>query len=45
MKTFGEKILKFTDELSKINIELPEGFNIINPYNSKNKETIKERRD
>ncbi len=40
--TFGEKVLHFNNELSKINIDLPDGFKIINPFNGSNKEQIKE---
>ena len=40
--TFGEKVLHFNNELSKINIYLPDGFKIINPFNGSNKEQIKE---
>lgn len=39
-KTFGEKVLQFDNVLSKINIELPECFKIINPYNGINKDNI-----
>lgn len=42
MKTFGDKILQFDDELSKININLPTGFYLINPFNSTNKEKVSE---
>ena len=35
--TFGEKVLQFDNDLSKIEIELPEGFKIINPFNGSNK--------
>lgn len=40
--TFGEKVLKFDEELSKTKIELPEGFKIINPFNGSNKKQINE---
>jgi len=39
--TFGKKVLQFDSELSKVNIELPECFKIINPYNGVNKNNIK----
>lgn len=41
-KTFGEKVLQFDKELSETNIELPEGFKIINPFNGVNKKQIEE---
>ena len=40
--TFGEKVLQFDNDLSKIKIELPEGFKIINPFNGSNKNQINE---
>lgn len=40
--TFGEKVLQFDNELSKISIELPEGYYIINPFNGSNKNQINE---
>lgn len=40
--TFGEKVLQFDNDLSKIKIELPEGFKIINPFNGSNKTQINE---
>ena len=40
--TFGEKVLQFDNDLSKIKIELPEGFKIINPFNGSNKAQINE---
>ena len=40
METFGEKVLKFNDELEKINIKLPEDFYLINPFNGSNKKQI-----
>ena len=36
------EVLRYNDDLSKINIELPNGFKIINPFNSDSKEKIKE---
>ena len=35
-----DKILNFYDELSKVDIKLPSGFKLINPYNGLNKEKI-----
>ena len=40
--TFGEKVLQFDNDLSKIKIELPEGFKIINLFNGSNKTQINE---
>lgn len=40
--TFGEKVLQFDNDLSKIKIDLPEGFKIINPFNGSNKKRINE---
>ena len=40
--TFSEKILQFNSELSKINIDLPEGFHLINPFNGENSKKINE---
>lgn len=40
--TFSEKVLQFDNDLSKIKIELPEGFKIINPFNGSNKTQISE---
>ena len=37
-----DKILNFYNELSKVNIELPNEFKLINPYNGSNKDNIKE---
>lgn len=39
---FSEKVLKFNDDLSKIKLNLPENYHIINPFNGENKEKIKE---
>lgn len=39
--TFAEQILLFNDDLSRISIDLPDGFNMINPFNGDNKEEIK----
>ena len=39
---FSEKVLKFNDDLSKIELNLPENYHIINPFNGENKERIKE---
>lgn len=41
-KMFSEKVLKFNDDLSKIELNLPENYQIINPFNGENKEKIKE---
>ena len=40
--TFGEKVLEFNNYLSKINIELPKEFKLINPFNGLNGTQIKE---
>ena len=40
--TFAERVLQFNNNLSRINIELPDGFHIINPFNGENKKQIKE---
>lgn len=40
--TFGEKVLQFNDYLSNVNIELPEGFLLTNPFNGINKKQINE---
>ena len=40
--TFGEKVIQFDDYLSKIDIKLPEGFYLINPFNMQNKKQINE---
>ena len=39
---FKDKVLEFNKYLSKIDIELPKGFKIINPFNSENKNIINE---
>lgn len=39
---FSDKVLKFNDELSKTVLSLPENYYINNPFNSENKEKIKE---
>lgn len=41
-ETFSDKVLKFNDELSNIVINLPENYHVCNPFNSENKEKIKE---
>ena len=41
-KTFAEKVLKYNDNLSKITLEIPDGFKIINPFNSDSRKKIKE---
>lgn len=38
--TFGEKIIEFDKELSKVSFDLPSGFKLINPFNGDNKERI-----
>ena len=40
--TFGDKVLEFKAHLSKISIDMPEGFKIINPFNGSNKGQINE---
>lgn len=40
--TFKDKVLEFNNYLSKINIELPNEFKLINPFNGLNKTQIKE---
>ena len=40
--TFGGKVLQFNDYLSNVNIELPEGFLLTNPFNGINKKQINE---
>ncbi len=40
--TFSEKVLQFNSELSKINIDLSEGFHLINPFNGENSKKINE---
>lgn len=40
--TFGEKVLQFDNDLAKINIELSQGFRIINPFNGPNKTQVSE---
>ena len=39
-KTFAQKVLQFNNELSKISMELPDGFKIINPFNGNQKDTV-----
>ena len=39
---FSDKVLKFNDELADIVIDLPANFHLSNPFNSENKEKIKE---
>lgn len=41
-KSFSDKVLEFNDELSNMAINLPENYHISNPFNSENKEKIKE---
>ena len=40
--TFSDNVLKFNDELSNIIINLPKNYRISNPFDSENKEKIKE---
>lgn len=40
--TFGGKVLQFNDYLSNVNVELPEGFFLTNPFNGINKKQINE---
>ena len=40
--TFADKVLQFNDYLSKVNIDLPDEFRIINPFNESNKKNINE---
>lgn len=40
--TFGDRVLQFDKYLSKVNIDLPEGFKIINPFSGSNKKQINE---
>ena len=41
-KTFGQKVIEFNKKLSKISMELPDGFKIINPFNGSQKEIVNE---
>lgn len=41
-ENFADKVLKFNDELANIVLNLPENYCINNPFNSENKEKIKE---
>lgn len=41
-KTFAEKVLQFNNHLSKISLELPDGFKIINPFNGENRKEVEE---
>lgn len=40
--TFGDRVLEFSAHLSKVSIDMPEGFKIINPFNGSNKDQINE---
>lgn len=42
VETFGNRVLQFNDYLSKVNIDLPDEFRIINPFNGLNKKDINE---
>ena len=41
-KTFAQKVIEFNKKLSKISMELPDGFKIINPFNGSQKEIVTE---
>ena len=41
-KTFDQKVIEFNKKLSKISMELPDGFKIINPFNGSQKEIVTE---
>ena len=41
-KTFAQKVIEFNKKLSKISMELPDGFKIINPFNGSQKEIVNE---
>lgn len=40
--TFCDRVLEFNAYLSKVSIDMPEGFKIINPFNGSNKDQINE---
>ena len=44
-KTFAQKVIEFNKKLSKISMELPDGFKIINPFNGSQKEIVNEMID
>ena len=37
--TFGGKVLQFNDYLASVNVELPDGFLLNNPFNGINKKS------
>lgn len=39
--TFAQKVLQFDNNLSKISLDLPNGFKVINPFNGKSKEQVR----
>lgn len=39
--TFADQILKFNEKLSNISLDLPFGYEIINPFNGGQKEKVK----
>ena len=41
-ENFSDKVLRFNDELSSVILNLPSEYSIINPFQSENKEKIKE---
>ncbi|MBF0988207.1 MAG: SMUG2 DNA glycosylase family protein [Clostridiales bacterium] len=41
-KTFAEKVIQFNKDLSKISMELPDGFRIINPFSGNQREVVNE---
>lgn len=41
-KTFANNILQFNESLSRVSLELPDGFRIINPFNGPYKDLIKQ---
>ncbi len=41
-ETFSDKVLEFNNDLSRVALDLPDGYYIINPFNGNNKDKIKE---
>ena len=41
-KTFAQKVIQFNENLSKISMELPDGFRTINPFSGSQKELVNE---
>lgn len=39
--TFAQKVLQFDNNLSKISLDLPNGFKVINPFNGESKEQVR----